>query len=269
MVAFKLPTKFDYFKTDAITNVEILKKCLNLPNFFAKMLGVDILSSGFSFFSAPFAFTMFNLLLGLAIHIYDLYLFQKDLGRVFFILVTGAAFSQGILRINVVICYRANIYDHLAIAESFLMNSISEAADRIFEKWMLMLCHTSALVAALVFIYCAAAMAYPIVVYFITGTRILHFGFELPFIDWQNSLIGYGLNFILGCYTIYAVVGVVYLCALLFIFPIIVNLGQFEVIQSLLEVLDKLIIGNENNSNDSQIKSYIKIITESHNDLLE
>ena len=269
MVAFKLPTKFDYFKTDAISNLEILKKCLNLPNFFAKMLGVDILSPGFTFFSAPFVFIIFNFLLGIVVHIYDLYLYREDVSQIFFILGTGSGVIKAIVRINVFTSYRANIYDHLARAESFLTNSITEAADRIFAKWMLMLCHMSALVAALVFIFCVAVMAYPIIVYFVTGTRVLHFGFELPFIDWQNSLIGYSLNFIWCCYLIYAQVMLIFLCVLLFTFPIIVNLGQFEVIQSLLEELDELIKGNQNNCNDKRIKKYIAIITETHNDLLE
>jgi hypothetical protein len=52
--------------------------------------------------------------------------------------------------------------------------------------------------ACLVFIY-------PFVIYLLFGERILHFGFEIPGIDWQASLLGYGINFMHHSYQIFVV----------------------------------------------------------------
>jgi hypothetical protein len=46
---------------------------------------------------------------------------------------------------------------------------------------------------------------YPFVIYLLFGERILHFGFEIPGIDWQASLHGYGINFMHHSYQIFNV----------------------------------------------------------------
>lgn len=86
---------------------------------------------------------------------------------------------------------------------------------------------------------------YHIIFYFFVEERILHFGFELPFIDWHTNF-GYTLNFIYSESILFLFVVAAFasiFCSTLFI---IKSFGQFELNKMLLDELDAFILANDN-----------------------
>lgn len=268
MVQFKIPTKETYFNSDCVSTVEILKKHLGRINAMGWLIGCDILTESFSVNSIRFYVAFGNMIYFLLLNFYSLYLYQKDLVSFFFLLVTLAGGIQGAIRFHTFIFYRANIRDLASRSEKFLNNFKTLKTDEIFEYWLIMSSHVGLFFFVLFSLCSLLIFCYPIVYYLIVGETILHFGFELPLIDWKTTS-GYVLNFLYcGIAISEFVVGSVTTCCLNICF-VFNAFGQLDVLKMLLEELDEMIIKNEKDKNRLEIKKYIKMITDMHNELLE
>jgi hypothetical protein len=111
-------------------------------------------------------------------------------------------------------------------------------------------------------------LIYPIIFYLITGERILHFGIEIPFLDWKNSWFAYGFNFGYQCMTLS-----LFICASIFSMVLVIiflsnGLAQFDILKMLLDQLNQLAISDRKGENESKILSVIKLITEMHVQLI-
>lgn len=104
---------------------------------------------------------------------------------------------------------------------------------------------------------------YPIIYYLITHKKILHFGFVLPWLDWESPM-GYTVNFMHHSLQIYNVmIAFVGSNSLHMIF--IMNLyGQYDALNILLRDLNILAEANSDNCNDQKIKAIIIEITDKH-----
>jgi hypothetical protein len=126
------------------------------------------------------------------------------------------------------------------------------------------------LFATVLFLFCSALIfIYPIIVYLIIGEPILHFGSELPWINWKTSFTGYALNFVDNGFNIYAFVVSLISAVSLIASLIVIPFGQFELLKVLLEDLNELAVTNKNGKHNSAIRKLIGTITEMHNELFE
>ena len=127
-------------------------------------------------------------------------------------------------------------------------------------------------IATLTFFFISNAILisiYPIIFYFIFNERILHFGIELPLIDWKCSWIGYGVNF-----THVVVCLAAFTCLSIYILTIIIcfmtsAIVQFDFLDILLHELNDLAITNEDGRNNEEICKKIKLLTQTHEKLVE
>lgn len=269
MDKLKVPTKFTYFKTNAISNLEMFRKVIQYDNFVASVVGCDIFTKGYTMLSFHCIFCVSNLFILFFLNIFDIFLFADDLSRVFLLLVTLFSGTQIIAGLFTFIVYKEDILDHVARVESYISRFNTESANKIFEKWVLILCHV---MSVNTFVFLSAGfliIVYPVIYYLILGEKILHFGFEIPFVDWQTSAIGYLLNFAWCAFLVisyaFAAISTTFLGA----FPIIMSLGQFELIKHFLKELDNVVRSNDKSERDDEIKKRISTIAEMHNELLE
>jgi hypothetical protein len=109
---------------------------------------------------------------------------------------------------------------------------------------------------------------YPIVFYLIFEERILHFGVEIPGLDWKNSWIAYSLNFFhqSSCFVIFVIASIPSI--MIIVTYLMTSFAYFEVLSNLLKDLDEIIINNENGEKNKEITAQIKYITEMHLELI-
>lgn len=110
---------------------------------------------------------------------------------------------------------------------------------------------------------------YPIIFYFIFKEKILLCGIELPFINWKDSWIGFGINFAYQILILF-----IFFCGSVFCLCIIIcfitsGVCQFHVMKILLDELNELAIANKNGIKDDEIRNKIKFLVETHLNLIE
>lgn len=242
-----------------------LKRKLNGASYF---LGCEIYSPDYTIKNIRFFICFGILLIIYAIHIYNMILFHHDLVRFIFCSTTFCVSLQALGKMYTWMFYRPVILDLVVRAENYITTFKCQESTRIFEKWMMMIGHIGCLIIVLFSSGCFIALIYPLIVYLFTSEWILHFGFELPGIDW-TTLSGYIANVMFSGLTIFlfllasttTIFGTVWL--------IVVSFGQFEILKMLLDDLDKMIHANNKGKNDDAINKAIGVIVNVHNDLIE
>ena len=97
--------------------------------------------------------------------------------------------------------------------------------------------------------------------------KILLVGIELPFIKWEDSWFGYGINYFhqLLCMTYFFAGSICSLCNIICF--VTSGLCQFDVLKILLNEINEFAIENKNGSNDDKIGIKIKFLATTHNNL--
>lgn len=238
-------------------------------NWIGGLLGADIFSQGYSINNFKFWFEMSHFIFFIFLNLYDLYLFRNEAARVFFILVSLYAAGQETIKLLPYIFYLVHILDHVAQAEKYITSFNTKASNDIFEKWLMIICHSFGF-TIIVFAFVAILIStYPVIFYFFFGEKVLHFGFELPFIDCRASSIAYFINFAWCCYLVILYCTAAVSAVFLSTFSIVLSFEQFKLMDSFLQDLDELIQSNGKNQHDEAISLLIKKIVDMHNELLE
>lgn len=264
----KIPTKSTYFKDESLSNLEMFRRIVAYVNLLAGRCGCNIFSIDFTFNSLCFYVAFGNVISCFIITFYDFILFREDLVRICFLMLTLGVGVQGLSKLYTFAYYRSNILDLVARTEKFLTNYNTRSANEIFEKWLLIICHVGLAITMLIGLCSFLIVIYPLIFYAFMNERILHFGLELPWIDW-TSILGYMANFIYASSLVYLYVfGFISSC-FLSISLLVSSFAQFELVKVLIEELNEIIISNVDGSRNDEIKSYIKCITDMHNELIE
>jgi hypothetical protein len=268
MVKLKIPTKETYFGSEPLSLLEMFKNMVEKVNWVGKLIGCNIYSKNFSPRTIPFFLLNLTLFGYMALNFYSLYLYRYNLERFFFCLVTLAATMLGPPMIYTFVIHRSEHLDLVARNEKFLSNFNTEASNQIFEKWIVITCHVSALLFVTVLFCSLMIFIYPIIYYLIVGEKVLHFGTELPLVDWTTPL-GYFLNFAYVATLVHTYCCAINATLIFTIFYIVVSFGQFELLTHLLENLDELILKNKKGEHNAEIKEQIRLIAQMHVELLE
>lgn len=268
MVKLRVPTKFDYFGSSEMSNQQMFTKIISTVNFIAKIVGMDIFSEDYSPFNFIFATTICHLLGHLFLEAYNFYFYGNDLARFCFLMITTICATEAAAMIQIFVNQREQIIELTRRIKVFLEKCNSIKSHKIFEKWIVMTCHGTIFLGVVVTTSAIVMFIYPIAYYFIFGKKILHFGFELPWIDWQSTL-GYTLNFIYCGIIIYMFGIGLFITVFPTIFSIVMSFGKFELIKMLIDELNELIDGNRKGQNNDKIKKIIVEIIDNHTELLE
>lgn len=268
MAKLRIPTKVDYFGSNAMSKQDMYAKVIKVINTGAAVIGAGVLGENFTFFNLRFFFTLTNVLGFLTISVYDIYLFADDLFRVCFLLLTLSVLFQALSLLQTFLYKKEKIIEIVNRVRKFLDNCNTPKANEISEKWIMIACHCGLSFAAIYATAFALIMLYPLIYFLMYGEMILHFGYELPMVDWHTAF-GYMLNF---AYTlmicIIFVIGLATSTAINVVF-IAMSFCQFELIQMHLEELDQLIVCNKDGESIARIRKYIGEVTDLHNELVE
>lgn len=268
MRQFKLPSKATYFSADSVSNLDMFRKIIGFINALTLSIGVDVITENVFPIDIKFLRPCLLGIVYLAVVLFELFMFFGDLFRVCFVFVSLSVLIQSGFKVYVFLFKRNKVIDLISRVESFITNCNTDRANKIMEKWLLISAHIG---LALVVIYGTGSfllLIYPVIYYLFSGELILHFGFEIPFIDWHTSF-GYSLNFLFcgGLLSVFFISAVA--ATYLYTIFILMTFAQFELIKMQLVILDALIITNENGKNTNDIKSCIKSIADMHNELIE
>lgn len=266
---FKVPSKSTYFSSDTISPSQMYTELMQRTMNLAKLVGADIFKPNYKAVNIPFAITLFLCISLTIINIYDVYLFRNDIVRCMFCMITLSASFQSFAKMYTFVVLRKNQVDLRDRAEKFFTNINNQKSSEIFEKWMMLAAHTGAFVAALYLICAGLIDFYPVIFFAIFRERVLHFGIEIPVLNWKESWFAYGLNFS------FQGTGIV-----MFIFASIVSnflvicyltsaFGQFDMLNILISNLNELAINNDRGRNNREIKASIKSLIQMHMELIE
>ena len=268
MVKFKVPTKSTYFSSSSCSSLDMFKRIIGRVNFLAKLVGCDIYNPRFTVKNFIFFMTLQILLGFIALNFYSVYIYRKDLVRFCFCLLTLTAGFQGLIKLYTFLYYRSMIVGFVERFEKFLSNFDTDNCNAIFEKWFMIFCHVASCLFAS-FAFCVFMVyIYPIIYYIIVGEKILHFGYELPWVDWRTTH-GYILNFIYVGTHLFVFIFATVACLLITIINLIMSLAHFDVLKYLLDELEELMIKNKKGENSKDIKKYIRLIAQMHLELIE
>jgi hypothetical protein len=150
----------------------------------------------------------------------------------------------------------------------FLEKLSSLRASKVFEDNFMIVAHLIAAFTLVSICTFFIVVSYPIIYFLIFNERILHFGLELPFIDWKYSWIGYGINFFHQGFFVL----VFFTCSVQGVCVIICfitsGICQYDLLEILLDELNELILNNKDGSNDNKIRSKVNFLVESHINLI-
>ena len=269
MRSFKVPTKLTYFGTESVSNIEMFQKLIEIVNLVLSLVGFGFFTPGWTLYNLTASFMFGNFFLVLFVHGYSLNLYHNDLERVFFLLMTLTGSVQGSAKLYTYVFKLEIILDQMKKLENFLKNFENVKMCKIFEVYLLIVCHAMIAATVIFLAFGLATTFYPILGYFIIGERILIFGFEFPFLDWKTSILAYAFNLVWNyLLTVIFIIGTLS-SIFLSLFPILMTLGQFKVLETLLKELEEFIKLNKNGKNDKKIKDQLKIVAEKHNEILE
>lgn len=264
---FKIPTKEQYFGATPLTVLEMVKKLSENINRLGKLIGCDALSPNFTICNIPF-FLMISTFLGfVALNVYGLHIYRSDLDKLLFSLVTFFSVLQGVPLLYYFIYKREKNLELVARVEKFIINSNTEC-EAIFEKWIVICCHVCSVAVVGISSGTLLVYIYPLIYYVFVGEKVLHYGFELPMVDW-HTWPGYSLNFIYVATLLYVYSSAIIASVTAICYYLILAFGQFEILKHLLEELDKLAIDNEDGEKNEEIKSAIREIAQRHQELDE
>jgi hypothetical protein len=269
MYKFKIPTKSTYFSSAAVTHQQMMNELFEFAMKWGRLIGVNIFDKDYDKANRRVVLVQIVTILTFILNVYDIYLFRKDLVRWVFCILTLSGQFRAIAMINTFIRGNDNILNLRKQSEKFHEHYSSLNTTKMYETNLLKVAHVTAsftLFGILTFIF---VTLYPVIYFWIFDERILHFGTELPFIDWKYSWIGYGINFIFHVAILF-----VYLSLMVTSMCIIINIltsgiCQYDVLDFLLDELNELIVQNKDGSKNSEIRKKIKFLIETHLNLIQ
>ncbi|XP_070502402.1 uncharacterized protein [Chironomus tepperi] len=268
MLKFLIPTKSTYFSSDIITHSQMMDEMFEYSMKCVTIIGVDIFNHNYSIYNKKFVFVFTLMMLSYVINIYDIFLFQEDMVRCVFCLLVFSCLVQAFVKIYTFVWMRHNILNLKEQSCKFQEHFSTLKSSKIFEEKIMIAAHV---IAGLTLLYICTFILltlYPFIFYFIMNKKILLCGIELPFIEWEDSWIGFGINFThqLMCLFIFFCGSVFCLCVIIIL--ITSGVCQFDVLEILLDELNELIIENVNGSNNHKIRQKIKFLVKTHTNLI-
>lgn len=145
----KLPTKKFYFKSEAISPIEMFHRNIEFANNFGKFIGSHIFSQNFSLINPVLIIMLIDLVTYLFISFQNIYAFWGDFVRVIFCVVTLGMGFQCCIKLYTFIFEREQIKKLAILTESFHENASCAKASQSFEKWILTFCRVASFMAIL------------------------------------------------------------------------------------------------------------------------
>jgi hypothetical protein len=265
---FQIPTKSTYFKSEKLSPLEMFKQNVDRASYVGGFVGCDVLTPSYSPTNWRFLVCFGNCLAFIFLSFYEIYIFREDLVRCLFCLISLGISFQGVMKVKAFVFSRQTLWKIIESIEKFFTHFNTKEANQMFESWLMFSSHIGVALFVLLFLCGMLVLIYPLIFYVIMGEKILHFGFELPLIDWQTSF-GYSLNFLYTVQLVYMFISSFFATCYSNILFLMMAFGQFELLKMLLEDLDETIKTNENGKKNDAIKKQIKLLAELHNELVE
>ncbi|KAL7029971.1 hypothetical protein ACKWTF_006453 [Chironomus riparius] len=269
MFKLRIPTKSLYFSSNDITHLQMMDELLEFAMKWGRLIGGGIFDQGFKRTNKNIVTLMLLTALTCIINVYDIYLFREDVPRCVFCILTISGQVQGFAKFYSFIWLFKNILNLREQSKEFHKKVSSLKSSKIFEEKFMIVAHMAAVITFLAISTFILIATYPIIYYLIFEKRILHFGLELPLIDWKFSWIGYGINFIHqgGLLFLFICMTIKTLCIIICF--IASAICQFDVLEMLLVELNELAIFNQDGSKDGEICTKIRFLVDQHTNLIQ
>lgn len=268
MFKFGLPKKATYFSSESITCAQMINEIYEFAMKIARLVGLGIFDENFSMMNWRTGPMIFVLITGSFLSVYDIYKFSDDNFRCIFCLLLCSGQLQSYIKLYSFAYKRHDFIELRQKADKFDENFKSQKSSKILEEKLMEATHVCAILSFLYFSSYILISSFPILFYFITGKRILHVGIELPLIDWEQSFVGYALNF---AHQMIALSAFSCLCTMILIVEVILvtcSIHQFDVLEIMLDDLDELLVKNDNGENNSKIEQHLKRVYQTHQNLM-
>lgn len=265
----KLPEKSSYFSSNSASHQQMQRSIFEYVSKILKPIGCAYFDHNYSMLNIKFFNTCFLWTFTFLLHIYDIWMFREDISRCIFCLLTWSAEFQTLAKLYTFVFHRKDINDLRKRTEKFHESLVSTKTSGIYEEKYMQAAHVCVM---LTIVYLAAFVlisVYPILLYLIIGKRFLHFGVELPFVDWEYSYAGYASNlfYIILITSMFFAGSIATLCTVITFMAS--GVAQYEVLKVLVNDITELARGNENGNKNRKIEAQLKVLVKVHVDLMQ
>lgn len=266
---FKFPSKSNYFSSKSASPLQMYEEIMEMCMKFTLIIGANIFHSNHRKLNLNLVLTIIYLNLTFVLNVYDVYIFRDDLVRDIFCVLSISAEIQSYAKVYVFIFLKKNCTALKIKGENFFKKFNNKKSNEIFEIWMMRTAHIGVLIFFLFIVTTIIIITYPIIYYLIAQERILHFGFEIPMLDWKSSWFAYSLNFFhqASSFILFVIASIPSI--VIIVIYIMTSLACFDILSILLKDLNEIAIKNENGCKNKDIKEMIKFILEVHLELIE
>jgi hypothetical protein len=267
--SFKLPTKSDYFSSDAISPTQMCEELIEIIMKFSRPIGCNIFDNDYTIFSVPLFKLLFVILFVLTLAFFNAVKFVEDEPvRSLICLIAFTIISQALPKVITFVVLRKSVEElkdrALAVYEKFHTQKVNE----ICETRMMQVTHFGTVFVGLISVCCFILAIYPLF-FRIFGIDAVFLELEIPFIEWKDSWIGFGVHLSMGLYLCYVFVIGATASNLTVVGFLVVAIIQYDILKMLLKELSEGIEGQGKEVNVSRNKEMIQKIVEMHVELLE
>lgn len=265
MLKFGLLKKSTYFSSSSITCSQMIDEIYEFAMKIGRLTGAGLFDRNYTLLNRRATLMIFILITGCFLTVYDMYKFYEDSYRFMFCCLLCSGQMQSFIKIYSFGFRRKDFFELRKQAEKFHENFQSTHLSKMFEEKLMQVTHVCAILTFLYLSSYVLISVFPIGFYLITGKRILHVGIELPFIDWEESYVGYAANF---AHQLLAISGFVCLANTILIIQVVLvgcALHQFKVLEIILNDLDEML----NEQNLPKVTKQLKVLHQTHLSLME
>lgn len=262
-----IPKKTFYFKSQNYNSLEMFREMLLFLNSFAKILGCNTFTPGYSPINPVFIIIMTFMFSLIAEHFYCIYIYRDDSYKMIFCILSVPTIIQAAVKIYSFIINRDKLYIIFSHVDTFHQTFYEATTRKVMEECIMNSCHLCLVLSILMITGGVLVLSYPVLFYVIFGERVLHFGFHLIFIDFTKPL-GYALNIFNNFFAVSTfIIGTILTC--IDISMCVLNaFGQVNVLKIYLKELDELAKAKDEKK-EVEIKEKIAQIIDLHNFFIE
>jgi hypothetical protein len=267
--SFKLPTKSDYFSSDAISPTQMCEELIEIIMKFCRPIGCNIFDNDYTVYNVPLFKLLFVILFVLTLAFFNAVKFvENEPVRSLICLIAFTIIFQALPKVNSFVVLRKSVQElknrALAVFKKFNTQKVND----ICETRMMQVAHFGTVFVGLISVCCFILAMYPLL-FRIFGIDAVVLELEIPFIEWKDSWIGFSVHLLMGLYLSFLFFIGATASNLMVVGFLVVAIIQYDIMKMLLKELSEGIESQGEDDNANRNKEMIKRIVEMHVELLE
>jgi hypothetical protein len=267
--SFKLPTKSDYFSSDAISPTQMCEELIEIIMKFCRPIGCNIFDNDYTVYNAPLFNLLFVILFVFTLAFFNAVKFvEHEPVRSLICLIAFTVGFQALPKVNTFVVLRKSVQELKDRVLAVFKKLNTQKVNEICETRMMQVTHFGSVFVGIQSTCCFIVSIYPIL-FRIFGIDAVVLELEIPFIEWKDSWIGFSVHLMMGLYLCFLFLIGNVATNLMVIGFLVVAIIQYDIMKMMLKELSEGVESQGKGGNANRNKEMIKKIVKMHVELLE